>query len=371
MKKKIKKQKIHLLKKQIFSLFVKEKNKISKNFLENSIISLNKISKKKVIFHLGINFIIGIIILIYSGTFIYFFPHLICLTLNIIITLSIGREYANTVVFLDDEILEKKFRKKYIELSGIYKQYRHKAFHNLNLVLCIIVLTIFFWGIFSQHYIKLDVVGCYAVYMVSITVSISVIGYTQYIWLLWFLHRLNYCSLIPYNEIIPAYTPFLVKIGVLTKHAKLCFFIEGFLYVWEYFILIPKGNVTLEKINMPDKISFLVTWGIIFIVIILAFPVIIYIQEFLLSKIVKELKKQRLEALLYNTDISIIENSELPTQIYIRNQMINNLINSPEYPVETQRLGPSVIAAATCVLHIVNLINQYPELKTFLINRYF
>ena len=182
---------------------------------------------------------------------------------------------------------------------------------------------------------------------------------------------MSYCSVMPCNEIIPAYTPFLIKIGVLTKHAKWCFFIEGFLYVFEYYILIPKGNVTLSGINMPDQISFLVTWGIIFGVIILAFPVIIYIQETLLSKIVKELKRQRLEALLYNCCVPSREKSELSPQVYMRNQMINSLITSPDYPVEIQRLGPSVVTAATCVLHIVNLLNQYPELKTFLVDRFF
>lgn len=307
----------------------------------------------------------------YSGTFEYFFPHLVCLSLNIIITLSIGGEYADTIAFLDNEILPEKSCRKYKELCGTYKQFRHKAFHGLNFILCIIILTIFFWGIFSQHYIKLDVVGWYAVYMVSITVSISVIGYAQYLWLLWFLYRMSYCTIIPYNEIIPAYTPFLVKIGTLTKHAKWCFFIEGFLYVFEYLILIPKGNVTLLKINMPNQTSFLVTWGIIFVVIILAFPVIIYVQESLLTKIVKKLKNQRLEALLYNYYIPAIDKNELSPQIYMRNQMINSLINSPDYPVKIQRLGPSVVAVATCVLHVINLINQYPELKTFLVNRFF
>lgn len=371
MKKNGKKQKNHFLIKKVFSLFIRIKNKFSKNMLKNRIMSLKDFPTKAVSYILTINFFLGIVILNYTGTFNYFFPHLICLTINIITTLSIGHEYANTIAFLDDEILSEKNCKKYIELCGIYKQFQKKAFHNLNFLLCIIVLTIFFWGIFTQQYIKLNIVGWYAIYMVSITVSISVIGYAQYLWLLWFLYRINYCSLIPYNEIIPAYTPFLVKIGTLTKHAKWCFFIEGFLYVFEYYILIPKGNVTLKQINMPNQISFLITWGVIFVVIILAFPTIIFLQEVLLSKIVKELKRQQLETLLYSYEIQAFEKIEVSPQSYMRNQMINNLLTSPDYPVKIQRLGPSVIAAATGVLHIFNLINQYPELKIFLVNRFF
>lgn len=355
----------------VLIVFSKLKSVISNNFLEKSIISLNKITKKTILSWLTLNFFIGIAILTYTNTFCDFFPHLICLTLNIFITLTIGSEYADTVLFLDEEIAAKIYHEKNIELRIIYKRFRYKALHNLNFILCFIVLAVFFWGIFSQHYIKLDLVGCYAVYMVSLTVSISVIGYAQYLWLLWFLYRISYCSSMLYNKIMPAYTPFLVKIGVLTNHAKWCFFIEGFLYVFEYFILIPNGNVSLSNINMPDKTSFLITWGVIFVVIILAFPIIIYIQESLLSKIVNNLKKQSMEILFLNLDTLIMENTEMFPQIYMRNQMINNLISSPDYPVKVQRLGPSVVATATSILHVVNLINQYPELKTFLVNRLF
>lgn len=370
MKKSKKRQKVHFLREKIFSLLIIVKGKFSKDLLEKSIMSLRKFPSKAVIYQLVINFSLGIVILNYTGTFKYFFPHLICLTLNIITTLLIGCEYVNTVVFLNNEILSEKLSGEYIELCEIYKRFQHKAFHNANFALCIVVLSIFFWGIFSQNYIKFDIVGCYAVYMVSITVSISVIGYSQYIWLLWFLYRINFCSPIPFNKIIPAYTPFLVKIGILTKHAKWAFFIEGFLYVFEYFILIPKGNVSLTTINMPNRISFLFTWGVIFVVIILAFPVIIFVQETLLSNIIKGLKKQRLEALLYDYDIPVIETNEVSPQFYMRNQMINNLLISPDYPVKIQRIGPAIVAVATGVVHLYNLINQYPELKTFLVNRF-
>lgn len=370
MKKKIKRIKKHFeLKAKVLLIFSKIKSKDWECSLERGILSLNKISKKSIAIPLVLNFLFGTIILAYTKTIHYFFPHLICLTFNIIITLSIGGEYANTITFLDNEIL-KKVQVSNTELRENYKRFRHKAFHILNLVLCIIVLAVFFWGIFSQHYIKIDLVGCYAVYMVSITVSISVIGYTEYLWLLWFLYRVSNCSSMVYNKIIPAYTPFLVKIATLTNRVKWCFFVEGFLYVYEYFILIPKGNITLSYINMPNNFSFLVTWGVIFIVIIMAFPIIIYVQERLLSTIVSNLKNQEIKLLSNTPDTMVIENSKEFSEIYMRHWIINNLIASPDYPVKIQRLGPSVVSVATFVLHVTNLVNQYPELKKFLINRF-
>lgn len=368
MKKKIRKIREIFTKTKFFLLISEIRLKILTFSLEKGILFLHKFSKK-IVGLLVFNFLIGIIILTYAKTINYFFPHLICLTLNIIITLYIGREYALTILFLDDTILQ-NIKEENIELRQNYKRFRQKAFHPQNLLLCIIVLSIFFWGIFSQHYIRLDVVGCYAVYMVSITVSISVIGYAEYLWLLWFLYRISKCSCLPYNKMIPAYTPFLVKIGILTNHAKWCFFIEGFLYVFEYFILIPNGNVTFSNISMPDNFSFLVTWAVIFVVIILAFPIIIYMQESLLSAIVNNLKNESIEILSYKFNFPMEKNPNHFSEVYMCNGLINSLITSPDYPVKVQRLGPTIVAMASFVLHIVNLINQYPNLKSFLINRF-
>lgn len=355
---------------KLFLIFCKTRKKVLNISLRERIYSLNTVSKKKIAFFLIINFLIGIAVLTYANTMLYFFPHLICLTLNITITLSIGREYVRTNLSLDKEISSNKHNSEYIELNRVYERFHKKAFHILNLSPCIIVLGIFFWGIFSQHYIKLDIVGVYAVCIVSITVSMSVFGYAQYLWMLWFLYRVSNCEIVPYNKVIPAYTPFLVKIGLLTKHAKWCFFLEGFLYVFQYFILIPIGNITPAKINMPDNFSFIVTWGFIFVAIILAFPLIIFTQEILLAKIVSKFKSQRIQVLSFSLSDLKNEDSKSLSEIYMCNYLVNSLVESPNYPVKIQHLGPTIMSIATILLHIANLLNQYPELKSFLINRF-
>lgn len=351
------------------TFFSRIKNKILKSSIEKRILHLQELSWKKIVCRLLFNFFIGTVILLHTNTIHYFFPHLLCLTFNIVITLAIGKEYADTILSLDNDIL-KKHKKEYIELRSNYKRFRKYAFNSLNLILCIVILVLFFWGIFSQHYIELDIVGCYAVCIVSITVSISVIGYTQYLWMLWFLYRICNCSSVPHYKSIPAYTPFLVKIGTLTQHTKWCFFLEGFLYVFEYLILIPDGNITLSNINMPDNVSFLVTWGVIFVVIILAFPTLIFVQELLMSQIVSNLKTQEIETLSLQVETLSQNRTQHFPEVYMCNRLIDNLLSGPDYPVKIQRLGPAIVSVATVVLHIANLLNQYPELKTFLINRF-
>ena len=66
----------------------------------------------------------------------------------------------------------------------LYLRFKKYALRRCNLFACPLILVLFFWGIISQHYIKADIVGLYAVFLVNIVVSISVIGYIQYLWML-------------------------------------------------------------------------------------------------------------------------------------------------------------------------------------------
>lgn len=148
--------------------------------LEKSILYLNTTTKNRIAILLLLNFVFGLILLFFAGVIQEFIIHLICLTLNIFVTLCIGKEYASVISFLDEKILF-AIEEENIELRQNYKRFRKNAFNISNILFCFIVLLIFLWSIFSQHYIESGVIGYYAVYMVSITVSISVIGYAEYL----------------------------------------------------------------------------------------------------------------------------------------------------------------------------------------------
>lgn len=309
------------------------------------------------------NFLIGFLILYCTHNLSYFLPHLICLTLNVSVTIGIGKKYMQTIAFLDIELLINNTSEN-TEIRILYQRFKERTFYKANTLVCVVVLGIFFWGIISQHYIECNIVGVYAVLVVTFTVSISVIGYMQYLWLLWFLYRTGKCSSMYFNRNAPAHTPFLIEITSLTETAKWCFFLEGFLYVFEYFILIPKDKITLDGIQMPDNTSFLITWFVIFVVIILAFPSIIFIQEKLIAQIVDNLKHQQIKTLSQQFDIiSNVEGSSQTAKAFMYNTMINNIIASADYPVKSQRFGPALVSLATLCLHIVTLLTQIPSLN--------
>ena len=342
-----------------------DKTNNTKFTMKNFYCFLRKQPKKVYFIFLAINFGVGSIILHCTNTIEQFFPHLICLTVNISLTLQIGREYIDTLNFLNKEICANTDENT--ELRTVFKSFYAKAMHKANLLICIIVVAVFLWSIFSQHYITTDLVGIYAVFMVCISVSFSVIGYTQYIWILWFLFRVSKCSSMHFNKITPANTPFLVQIATLLQQAKWCFLIEGFCYTFEYFILIPKENITSAQINMPDNFSFLLTWVIVLLVIVLAFPLIVFLQENLLSQIVTNLKKQRIEYLSEQYDhleqYVVLENKPFNTFMY--HEIISKLSDSADYPLKIQRFGPTVVTIVTGCLHIITLLTQLPELRNF------
>lgn len=311
---------------------------------------------------LFLNFIAGYVILYCNHCLSYFFPHLVCLTLNVAITINIGKKYMNTLLNLNREITEEHVSEN-TELKILYLRFQEYAFCRCNTLVCIVILVLFFWGIISQHYIKADIVGIYAVFVVIITVSVSVIGYMQYFWMLWFLYRVNKCSGFYFNKNVPAHTPFLVEIASLLETAKWCFFLEGFLYIFEYYILIPAGQISAYSLNIPDKTSFLITWLVLFVVIILAFPVIIFIQESFMANIVDNLKNQMVQTLSQEFDIVEHVNT---TDRFMYNAMIKNILASEEYPVKNKRLGPALVSLATFCLHAVTLLSQIPSLDYLL-----
>lgn len=320
------------------------------------------------IYGLALNFIVGLVILYYSNTLRQFLPHLILLTITNSTSLYIARSYIDTLQYLKRELID-DYQPENIELIGLFKRLNKKAINKTNWLICFGIIVLFLWGIFSQDYICLNLVGIYAVFIVCVSVFVSVLGYMQYIYVLWFLFRVSKCSQMHYNVMFPAQTPFLVKVAALLQQAKWIFFIQGFGYTVEYFILIPKGNITLKEIKMPDNLSFLATWIVILIVIVLAFPIIVFFQEHILTKIIKNLKRKQIEYL--NTQYQILcQNTSAKqeaTNMYLYQSIIGSVIASADYPLKIQKLGPILLSIVTTCIHIINLLNQLP-LNNILIN---
>ena len=323
---------------------------------------LRKISPLWILLALSVNSAIGFFLIYFTKSFEEYWLHIVCITFCMSLTIIIGRKYIKIITLLDDEI-NKKNTHDNAELKINYRRFKDYAFHRANLLFCIVVPCIFFWAIFKQKYLKFDIVGIYGIIVISTTLFMSILGYVEYMWMLWLLYRIAHCDHFSYNKSNPSQTPFLIYIADITNCAKWFFLVEGFIYIFEYFILIPRGNLITGKIQMPDNLSFFITWIILLIVLVLAFPIIVLVQEAMISKIIDNLKQEQIQALsiCFNVANANLSNETIG-QAYMCNSIMSNIISSSDYPIRTQRFGPALISVATFLLHAVNLLSQLPQI---------
>jgi hypothetical protein len=336
-------------------------DRINSSSLYPLVHQLSKLSAGKLIVLLLINYVVGIVIHIFTQTFPQFIIHLSCLSINIYITLYFIRLHWSAMAEVKRQIDEgDKIQNSQLRTENI--EYQKRVLRKLNLVPGLAVLALFFWGIFSQKYITLDIVGIYAVLLVSVSVYLSVIGYLEYLYLLHFLSRLKHCDTADYCRVCPAQTPFIKTLAEFLNKAKVCFLFEGLLYVFEYFILIPEGSVTLTQINTPDNLSFIVTWIVIFVVIIAAFPTIIMLQEYYIEQIIQNFKQKEVSLLTAHANIN---KHDISSTFYF-SSLISNILKSDDYPIKIHHFGTIIVSLGTFCLHIVTLLTQVPTLQSFL-----
>lgn len=372
--------KIILLPKKIVACLSTKINYLSKSFAEIKSKELQarpllkgfhfmcKISPKWIILALTVNALIGFFIIYATNSFRRYWLHIVCITFCMTLTIIIGRKYIKIIALLDEEIINKNTFDN-TELRTNYNCFKNYAFHRANLLVCFVIPCIFFWAIFMQKYLKFDIVGIYGVVVISATLFMSILGYAEYMWMLWLLYRIAHCEHFYYNKSNPSQTPFLIYIADITNCAKWFFLVEGFIYIFEYFILIPRGNLITGKVQMPDNLSFFITWIILLIVLVIAFPIIVLVQETMITKIIDTLKQEQIQVLslcfnIANDDLS----NETIKQAYMFNAIMSNVVSSNDYPIKTQRFGPALISAATFALHTVNLLSQLQQIH-ILINQ--
>lgn len=335
--------------------------------LQKGFEKLHKTSPQWIILALVANSGIGFYIIYFTNTFQQFWIHIVCITICMSLTIIIGRKYVNTIKLLDREI-EQENTSENVELRINYKRFKNYAFHRANLTFCIIIPCIFFWAIFKQKYLLFDAVGIYGIFTISATLFMSILGYVEYMWMLWLLYRISQCEYFHYNQSNPSQTPFLIYIADITNCAKWFFLVEGFLYIFEYFILIPRENLTINQFQMPDNLSFFITWTILFIVLVLAFPVIVVLQETMITKIIDTLKQQQIQnlSICFNVASNNLADSTTIEQAYMFNSIMSNIIASNDYPIKARRFGPILISVATFALHAANLFTQLPQINAMI-----
>lgn len=234
-------------------------------------------------------------------------------------------------------------------------------------VISVLIMVFFFTCIILVEYIEIDVIGIYAIYIAGSSIIIGAYGYIQYIIFLWFIYQIGNCEFnhYAYNVYVPSETAWLTKIAKMSQNLRNYFLCVGLLYTIEYSILIPTDKIELSDqgilLRTPNNIAFVASWIAFFLLVIIAFPVINYIQHALIVRVVNRLKVQTINELsgLMFEDLNAVQDRRSRMYSAISyTTLIENVRQTKEYPIKRQLSYETLMTIITFVVHIMNLLTK-------------
>lgn len=243
--------------------------------------------KIHLIMYLFIFLITGIILNTY-----YTFPHFelyFCIFIGIAVIVWKSIEYFSTSIreivtnlrVIDDTSVAYDYYDKYICRNSLY-----------IILPCIILIVFGGGGISMSDAIVCDLLLFWVMSLFTLVVYISIIGYVEFFLLAIFIYKLSVkeCQFtnLPHSleECVPADIEWIQKITKLAHWYQAVFFLVGSLYIIAFgaFCQLPEFNAN------RNSLAFYILWGVIFIAIVLAFPVITFLEHNWIKKIVKKVK---------------------------------------------------------------------------------
>ena len=270
---------------------------------------------------------------------------------------------------------ENKLLSKVTEVRGLYEKRLLPLLENRwTFLIAFIIAGFFFTCIVLLKYIELDVIGIYALYIAGSSVLIGVYGYMQYLYFMWFIFQAGKCNFShgSYNILVPAETAWVAQLAKTSQRMRNYFLGIGLIYVIEYGMLIPTDKIEISKeaisLNTPNNVAFIISWIALFVLVIVAFPVINYIQHQLVVNLVNRLKRQtsgELAEMMFEERKANSNPRERMISIISYNMLIENVRQSKSYPINRHLSYEALMTVVTLVVHVLNLyskISSIPQL---------
>ena len=205
-----------------------------------------------------------------------------------------------------------------------------------------------------------------------VVVYISIVGYMHYIFLLYFIYSLSKHKTIiktPEKRLTnysPSNLELVKEIAKVYGTYRLAFFLTGTLYCIGYaaFCWIPDFQV--DKTNP----FFIILWIIIYVVIIIFFPLSAYFEYICIKKIVQNLKDKYISDLLIESDNAFGKYPNhkyiLIAKTYYETMYAKLIMNSSDYPLYSHfNLLLSILA--TIFNMIITLASNLNGIKSIVV----
>lgn len=249
------------------------------------------------------------------------------------------------------------------DISELLGKLNKSRVSTLNLLLPLLPVISFSNKIVKLKYVPISITGFYAIFMAASAFYIALVCYWQLIIstkTIYYLARIDFNNL-PFiypNDLLEI-PDWIKKLTDIYKRTQFSFFTVGTLFTAEYIMLMPDNIEIIDSngnLNINLSFDFWSTWIVIFVFIIIAFPIFWILLKKLYIRLAINLSKKASQQLALLT----IDSAKDITSLWSYYQMQNNAIKYENKLFPKHNFYPLI---ATSVSFILNLIKLFELLN--------
>lgn len=165
----------------------------------------------------------------------------------------------------------------------------------------LIVGGLFIFASLELEYVAINPTGLYALAMIVLVMVSAVLGQLCYLYHVLLLRRLSRGKDFKYNFFLPARTDWVRLLDEMGSRLTNAFFILGFIFTLVYVLNVRPGYITFSwqpvqvALSTPNDFVFVVSWVVLFLIVVVAFPCYVWLQSTYLRNLVRALKDKSIE----------------------------------------------------------------------------
>lgn len=243
-------------------------------------------------------------------------------------------------------------------------------FNNMQSSFCnfiIPITVVLFYSISGLSLLTINVnLIMISIFMVTFVAAVflSIIVYLQYVYLVIYIKRIANIStpIKNYDSHFPAETDWLVGLNKLYYSYRNAFFFIGTLYILAFgFFCFSKEYVLIESLSKTNTVALILCWLVIFLAIVLVFPIVSIYEHYKIKSITQKLKAQSITFLEKSIEPSLSKKGFFIERLVVEN-FIATIKNSTDLPQKSTwgqlyAIMSVIINLYTSIMTIVKIVN--------------
>ena len=220
---------------------------------------------------------------------------------------------------------------------------------------------LFVYSSVELRYVTFNPTGAYALLMIILVMISAILGQLCYVYYIFLLRRIAAGHGFKYNFYLPYRTNWVLLLDDVGFRLNNAFFVLGFIYTSVYCLNVKGGYLKLAfqplklELSTPNNIAFAVSWVVLFVIIIIAFPLYAWLRSRYIDAIVRKLKDISIEEINFLiTESGTGQKKDLDSeQKYYR--LILDIDGSPRSPRERLNIIPIVATLSSIAVQLITI----------------